>query len=137
MENKITKKEIFETIKEYLETGHCKLDTSVIVEFCDKEINALDTKSAKAKERAAAKRAEADELLEQVQNVLTDEYQAIADITAAVNLVNADATVHKVTNRLTRLVDSGIAEKTEISVAGVDGGKARKIKAFKICNADA
>ena len=130
---KITKREMFEAIKETFETGSCKFDAATVMTFCDKEIASLDSKAAKAKERAAAKKAEADVLMDQVRDALTGEFQTIADIAAAVVEVNADATVSRVTYRLTKLVEAGDAEKTDVSVPGVDGGKARKVKAFRIC----
>ena len=128
---KITKREMYEAIKETFETGSCKFDAAVVMEFCDKEIAALDAKAAKAKERAAAKKAEADVLMTQVEEALTGEFQTIADITAAVAEVNADATVSKVTYRLGKLVESGVAEKTDVTIPGSEGVKARKVKAFR------
>ena len=132
---KITKREMFEAIKETFETGTCKFDAATVMAFCDKEIASLDAKAAKAKERAAAKKAEADVLMDQVRDVLTGEFQTIADIAAAVAEVNADATVSKVTYRLTKLVEAGDAEKTDVTVPGVDGAKARKVKAFRAVEA--
>ena len=132
---KITKREMFEAIKETFETGSCKFDAATVMAFCDKEIASLDAKAAKAKERAAAKKAEADVLMDQVRDTLTGEFQTIADIAAAVAEVNADATVSKVTYRLTKLVEAGDAEKTDVTVPGVDGAKARKVKAFRIVEA--
>lgn len=128
---KITKREMYEAIKETFETGSCKFDAAVVMEFCDKEIAALDAKAAKAKERAAAKKAEADVLMTQVEEALTSEFQTIADIAAAVAEVNADATVSKVTYRLGKLVESGVAEKTDVTIPGSEGVKARKVKAFR------
>ena len=132
---KITKREMFEAIKETFETGSCKFDAATVMAFCDKEIASLDAKAAKAKERAAAKKAEADVLMDQVRDTLTGEFQTIADIAAAVAEVNADATVSKVTYRLTKLVEAGDAEKTDVTVPGVDGAKARKVKAFRAVEA--
>ena len=132
---KITKREMFEAIKETFETGTCKFVAATVMAFCDKEIASLDDKAAKAKERAAAKKAEADVLMDQVRDTLTGEFQTIADIAANVAEVNADATVSKVTYRLTKLVEAGEAEKTDVTVPGVDGGKARKVKAFRAVEA--
>jgi glutathione S-transferase len=128
---KITKREMYEAIKESFETGACKYEAAVVMEFCDKEIAALDAKATKAKERAAAKKAEADVLMTQVEEALTGEFQTIADIAAAVAEVNADATVSKVTYRLGKLVESGVAEKTDVTIPGSEGVKARKVKAFR------
>ena len=128
----ITKREMLEAIKETFETGSCKFDADVVIAFCDKEIAALDAKAVKAKERAVAKKAEADVLMDQIRGVLTDEFRIIADIAADVAEVNTDATVSRVTYRLTKLVESGCAEKTDVTVPGVDGGKNRKVKAFRL-----
>ena len=132
---KITKREMFEAIKATFETGDCKFEPAVVMAFCDKEIASLDAKAAKAKERAAAKKAEADVLMDQVRDALTGEYATIADIAAAVAEVNADATVSKVTYRLTKLVEAGDAEKTDITIPGGEGVKTRKVKAFRAVEA--
>ena len=128
---KITKREMFVAIKETFETGSCKFDAQTVKDFCDKEIASLDAKAAKAKERAAAKKAEADVLMTQVEEALTGEYQTIADIAAAVAAVNADATVSKVTYRLTKLVESGVAEKTQTTIPATENSKARKVQAYR------
>ena len=128
---KITKREMYEAIKETFETGSCKFDAATVVAFCDKEIASLDSKAAKAKERAAAKKADGDELADLVASVLTDEFQVIADIAAAVAETNANATVSKVQYRLGKLVESGAAEKTQVTVPASEGSKARKIMAYR------
>jgi hypothetical protein len=133
---KITKREMFEAIKETFETGSCKYDAETVIAFCDKEIDSLDAKAAKAKERAAAKKAEADALMKTVEAALTEEYATIADIAAVVAETDPDATVSKVTYRLTKLVEAGIAEKTDVTVPATEGSKARKVKAFRVVVAD-
>lgn len=134
---KITKREMFEAIKAAFTTGECELTAETVTAFCDKEIAALDAKAAKAKERAAAKKAEADVLMGQVADALdADEFKTIADIAAAVAEVNADATVSKVTYRLTKLVESGVAEKTQVTIPATDGAKARKVQAYRAVIAD-
>ena len=133
---KITKREMFEAIKETFETGTCKFDAATVMEFCDKEIASLDVKAAKAKERAAAKKAEADILMGQVEDALTSEFQTIADIATAVAAVNPDSTVSKVTYRLTKLVEAGVAEKTQTTIPATEGTKARKVQAYKLVSAD-
>jgi multidrug resistance efflux pump len=128
---KITKREMFEAIKETFETGKCKYDAAVVTAFCDKEIASLDSKAAKAKERAAAKKAEADGLTDLVAAALTDEFQVIADIAATVAESDADATVSKVTYRLGKLVEAGKAEKTQVTIPATEGSKARKVQAYR------
>ena len=131
---KITKREMFEAIKETFETGACKYDAATVMAFCDKEIASLDAKATKAKERAAAKKAEADVLMSQVEDALTGEFQTIADIAANVAEVNADATVSKVTYRLTKLVESGVATKEQITIPATETTKARKVMAYKLAD---
>ena len=130
---KITKREMFVAIKETFETGSCKFDAETVKAFCDKEIASLDAKAAKAKERAAAKKAEADVLMTQVQDALTGEFQTIADIAAAVAEINEDATVSKVQYRLSKLVEHQVAEKTQITIPATETSKARKVMAYRVC----
>ena len=72
------------------------------------------------------------ELTDAVAAVLTDELTTIADITAKVD-GGEDVTIHKVTNRLTRLVSAGVAVKEQISVPTADG-KTRKVMAYKVAD---
>lgn len=129
---KITKREMFVAIKETFETGSCKFDAETVKAFCDKEIASLDAKAAKAKERAAAKKAEADVLMGQVEDALTDEYQTIADIAATVAEVNPDATISKVQYRLSKLVENQIAEKSQVTLEKTETSKARKVMAYRL-----
>ena len=129
---KITKREMYEAIKATFETGECEYPAEAVIAFCEKEIASLDAKAAKAKERAAAKKAEADVLYDQVKDALTDEFATIADIAAAVAEVNPDATVSKVTYRLTKLVEAGVAEKTPIKIAATETSKARTVQGYRI-----
>ena len=132
MENRITKREMFANIINVFQTGESAYDPADVIAFCEKEIASLDAKAVKAKERAAAKKAEADVLMEQVKDALTDEFAPIADIAAAVAEVNPDATVAKITYRLTRLVADGCVEKTQITIPAAEGSKARKVQAYRI-----
>ena len=129
---KMTKREMFAEIITLAEDA----ERADVVAFCEKEIASLDAKAAKAKERAAAKKAEADTLKDLIVSVLTDEFATIADITAKVVETDADATVGKVTNRLTKLVADGVAERTELSIPGKEGTKTRKVKGFRLAEAD-
>ena len=125
MAKKVTKKEMFATIKEML------ADKAEIVEFCDKEIAALEKKAEKAKERAAKKKAEGDELKTFVAGILTDEFRTAADI--AEDVVAAgfeDVTAAKVIYRLNALVKDGAAEKTDIQIETSEGKKSTR-KAYR------
>ena len=128
---KMTKKEMYSLIAELC------ADNADIVAFCENEVAKLDAKAAKAKEKAAEKKVEGDELRDAVQAALTDEFEPIADIAARVE--GEDVTVAKVTYRLTALVKAGLAEKAEIKVSA-EGEKTRKIMGYKavaVADADA
>ena len=131
--NKITKKQKFEAMIAYFkgEEAEVTLTETDFIEFCEDQIVDLDKKAAKAKERAAAKKAEADELTNLVHSVLTEEYQTIADIATAVVESDPDATTAKVTNRLSKLFNAGAVEKEQISVADSEGKK-RKVMAYRL-----
>jgi hypothetical protein len=130
---KITKREMYEAIAESARTGEpCKYEAADIVAFCENEISLLDKKAVKAKERAATKAAEGDALAALVKSALTDEYQPIANIAAIVAVSDPDATVSKVTYRLGQLVKNGDAEKSELTIAGGEGVKTRKIQGYRI-----
>lgn len=123
MENRITKKDMFATI------AAAMADNAEVVAFCEKEIASLEKKAATAKAKAAEKRAAGDELQAQVLSVLTNEWQSIAEVTAALD--NEEISTNKVSYRLNALVAAGSAEKTDSRVSGEDG-KQRTVKVFKL-----
>lgn len=135
MEKKITKREMFEAIKAGCTTGEWTISDAEIAEFCDNEIALLDKKAIKAKERAAEKKAAGDELTDAVRAALTDEFTIIADIaTKVAETYGEDATIARVTYRLTQLVKNGEAENGDVKVEGGEGQKTRTIKAYRILN---
>lgn len=134
MENtKITKRDYYNEIIKAMTTGEFDIDPELIAQFCKDEIALLDKKAAKAKERNAAKAAEADTLLAFVEAALsTDEFKTIKDITDAVLVYDPDATTSKVTNRLTKLINAEIAEKQEVSVTNANGSKSKR-QGYRLC----
>ena len=135
MEN-YTKKQMFEGLIAYFHGKDVEIENEDFVEFCQNQIADLDKKAAKAKERAAAKRAESDELTDLVYSVLTDEYQTIADITVVVAETVPDVSASKVTARLTKLFNTGVIEKEQISVEDSEGKK-RKCMGYRLVGAPA
>lgn len=128
---KITKREMFESIVTFIQGGEMKFSSQAYVEFCEREIALLDKKAEKAKERAAKKKEESDELTEAIIAVMSsEEFESIADI--AVKVEGEDVTAAKVSYRLTQLVKAGKAEKQQITVEGSEGQKSRKIMAYKL-----
>lgn len=134
---KITKKTYLATIKALVadaEANNVELPEGVtyegINEFVDHEVELLDNKAAAAAKRAAEKKIAGDALREKVASVLTDEFQTIPQIVAAIGDVNT--TAQMITPRLTQLVDLGQAVKEQKTIAGVDGGKSRKVSSYKL-----
>lgn len=105
---KITKKAYFETLKEIVAASdHAERDA--LIEFIDTSIAQLDSKAAKAKERAAAKKIAGDDLRERIADVLTSEPKSLDDIVA--ELDEDGLTRAKVTARMSQLVELGRAVK--------------------------
>lgn len=104
MENKKTKKEFY---TEILAIEAVQADAG-LKEFVEKQIEQLEKKAGKAKEK------EADALIDEVLSALTDEFQTIAQVVAAI--CKEDVTSAKVSYRLNKLVKEGYAEKGDVKV---------------------
>lgn len=114
---KVTKKNVLNVLYTLIEDNFEAKDGDVTVtaedlrNYIDTTLDQLNAKNEKAKERAAKKRAEGDELLAVVEGLLTDEYQTGDEIAA--QITDADVTRPKVTARLTKLIKAGKAHKAE------------------------
>jgi len=89
-------------------------DNAEFVEYAENELAKLDKKNAKNRERAAAKRAEGDELQGNVFAVITNEPQTRDDILVAMNDESGELTVHKIQAKLNNLVESGAIAKCKV-----------------------
>lgn len=133
---KMTKRNVYEALINYATTGVMSYDGNAVTAealaaFAENEISLLDKKAVKAKERAAQKRAEGDELTDAVRSAMsTETFEPIAEIAARIE--GEDVTVAKVTYRLTQLVKNGEAEKQELTIPGAEGQKARKVQGYKL-----
>lgn len=119
-ETKLTQKEMyFDLAKLAEEAGRPDL-----VELCNNKIAQIEAKAQKAKEKAAEKKVNGDELRDLVQKTLTNDFQTVDAIVEAIN--DEEITKGKVVNRLTSLVKNDLAEKTDIKLE--DG---RTVKAYR------
>ena len=111
MENKkLTKKDYYGMLKDIILTSD--VDNKEELEaFIDRQVEIIDNKAEKAKERAAEKKAEGDELRAVIKSVLTEDYQSADDILA--QLEGEDLSKAKIIARLTQLVNNGDAEKAQ------------------------
>lgn len=121
---KITKREMYTRIASLLASE------ADVVAFCEKEIDALDRKAAKAKETAAKKRAEGDELTEAVFEALTPDFETIDAILNRIE--GEDVTKGKVQYRLNALFKDGRIAKGEVTIPGGEGSKSRKVVAYAL-----
>ena len=96
-----------------------------LVDFITKQIESIDAKAAKAKEKAAEKRAEGDELRAAVKAVLTEELQTAETILSQIE--GEELTKAKIVARLTQLVKNGEASKEEVKTE-----EGKKIMAYKL-----
>lgn len=112
MEKKVTKKDMFaEIITLARENGRVDIE-----EFCEVQIEQLNRKAEKAKERKADKAAKGDALKDAIAAVLTEDLQTAADITEKVLDAGEDVSRAKVVARLTKLVKEGVAGKMQVKV---------------------
>lgn len=123
MTTKITERDIYTSIL------NDTADMEVLRAFAEKKLAQLDHRNEKAKERAATKRAEGDELLEVVAGYVTDEPKSREDITNEMIEAGLDVTAGKVGYRLTVLVREGRIQKAEATVPGEKGSKRVKVYA--------
>lgn len=119
-EKKMTKRDYFVEIKEILENAN----ETALAEAMVHEIELLDKKTAKNKERAAQRKIEGDELRDTISNILVDEPQTIDEIVDQID--DEEITKAKVVARLTQLVQLGEAIKEQVK--NEDGKKVMSYK---------
>lgn len=126
MEKKMTKRDYYEILQGVVaENVADEEKKDMLIEFLQGQIVVLDKKADKAKERAAEKKAQGDELRAAVQSVLTNELQTADEILAQIE--GEELTKAKITARLSALCREEIATKEDVKTE--DG---RKIKAYKL-----
>ena len=115
-EVKITKAMVLEVIGKNVENMTFDGDVTAedVTAFVETTLAQIAAKAEKNKERAAAKKAEGDELRAEVQAILTEEFQSAQAITDAIG--KEDVTKAKVIARLKQLVDTGVAVKEEVKI---------------------
>ena len=119
-DKKITKKDMYNGIIATL-TENFGDEVQEYVEFLQGEIDALDKRAEKEKERRAAKKAEGDDLKDAVAEAIGAEPKTAEDIADELTEAYPEITKAKVTNRASKLVKDGIIYKTQIKTE--DGRK--------------
>lgn len=127
---KITKAQKYAMIEDILNTVDGD-NIDMLIEFVQAEQAALANKAAKAKAKAAEKKTEIDDLGNAVLAVVTAEPATRDEIFNAVEF--DDATLAKVGARLTRLVDLGLVQKSEVKSVSASGKKTTRM-AYSVDN---
>ena len=126
MENKMTKMEKFQVIEEIL--GNVDGDNiDMLIEFVQGEQAALARKATKAKEKAAEKKTEIDELGNAVLGAVTDVPKTRDEIFEAVEFDGVEISIAKIGARLTRLVELGKIQKSEVKSVTASGKKTTRM----------
>ena len=129
---KMTKKNYFEALVNFANTGVLTISTDELRAFAEKEVALLEKKAAKAKETAAKKKAVMDELTKQVEDVMVNAngWLTIAEVTNELVELGIDTTTAKVQYRLNTLVKNGLVVKEEATIKE-EGKKARKAMTYR------
>lgn len=115
-----TKKEMFNGLIETL-TENFGDEAQEYIEFLQGEIDLLDNRAAKEKERRAAKKAEGDDLRDAVKNAIGADPITAGEIAEALAEDFPEVTKAKVTYRATQLAKDGIIYKVQLKTE--DGKK--------------
>ena len=121
MANKITEREIYNSIL------NGTVDQATLCEFAEKKLAQLDKRNASAQRRAAAKRAEGNEITEGIFGVLSAERMTREQVAQA---YGSELSVAKVGSRLNQLVEAGRVQKETIKVANAEGKMVNKVAYF-------
>jgi len=125
MANKITERDI------YTAMINGTIDAETLREFAEKKIAQLDKRNASAAKRAAAKRAEGDEVTEAVFALLDGEAKTRDEVTEMYNEANGtELSVAKIGAKLNALVKAERVSKETVKVTGTDGKTSNKVGYF-------
>lgn len=118
MENttKKTKAMYFAELREMIENWVDREDQDELLEFIDKQIEALENRKTAAKARAEKKKAESDALTDAILEQIGEELITVDEIVVALN--DESVTRNKVTARLGKLVKAGTVVKEYVKVEG-------------------
>ena len=118
---KTTKRDILTALKAMAEDGNMHIEDFLptltdedVITFCENELELLAKKTARAKEAAAKKRAEGDEITAVVRDALsTEDFEPISVIADRINDENISKA--KIVSLLRNLIECGEAEKQEMT----------------------
>jgi len=127
---KKTQTQMFTEIREFLKNQEAaNPEVREYINFLQDRIDLLVNQSIRAKERkqAKAKEKSEDELYAAVAAQLGENLKTREDIVAALEVEFPEVSPAKVTNRLTKLVNAGVAGKISVNV-----GEGRRVMAYAL-----
>lgn len=125
---KKTQTQMFTEIREFLKNQEAaNPEVREYINFLQDRIDLLVNQSIRAKERKQAKEKPEDELYAAVAAQLGENLKTREDIVAALEVEFPEVSPAKVTNRLTKLVNAGIAGKISVNV-----GEGRRVMAYAL-----
>lgn len=112
MEKKFTKREVFEAVIDFVKDAEdiCDIPAEVVTEVMTKAVEQDIKRADKAKERAAAKKSESDELTAKISGMLSEEPMSGMEIAEA---LGEGVTKQKVVSRMSKLIADGVAVKEQ------------------------
>ena len=114
---KITKADNFAELRNIvIATVEDEAKRADLVAFIDKQLAELEKRKVDAAKRAEKKKAESDELTEEIFDLLGEELTTVDEVVVALD--NEEITRAKVTSRLGKLVKEGRVVKEAVKVDG-------------------
>ena len=127
---KITKADNFAELRNIvITTVEDEAKRADLVAFIDKQLAELEKRKVDAAKRAEKKKAESDELTEEIFDLLGEELTTVDEVVVALD--NEDITRAKVTARLGKLVKEGRVVKEVVKVDG------KKRMAYRVAGEEA
>ena len=123
MEKKFTKRELYDALIGKLCGEEVEVDAQTLVDFCQSEIDRIDQRNAKDREKREAKKAEPDVVREKVFAAVDEQFRTADVIHDTID--DEEITLGKVRHRLAGLVRDGRVQKQEMKIPGGEGEKTR------------
>lgn len=132
-----TREQIFTAIKYAFSGEPVPMDMDLpnpdeIIEFCDNQLERLAVAKEGAQRRKEAKRAEPDPLREHVLSVVNQAHEPLTASEVVIELNDEEASIAKVSNRLTKLVDEGVLYKAQAVVRNAEGKNVQRMVYFHL-----
>lgn len=126
MTNTYTREQVFTAIKYAFSGEPVPADMDLpepedIIAFCDNQLERLAIAKEGAKRRKEAKKAEPDPLRDNVLSVVNQAHEPLTASEVVIALNDEEASMGKVSNRLTKLTSEGLIYKAQAVIRNAEG----------------